>query len=125
MSAMMPARRMSLAANYRDRSETEIRAKLEGELPDSERVVAHAELLRRGLGSDAQDTAPATGFEPTAFPDLAAAEVAEPLPALSVDADAPARGGRTWKIVAAVLVLATLGALALSMRLGYLVVPRH
>ena len=122
MTAMLPARRLSLAANYRDRSETEIRARLEGELGDAERVVARAELLRRGLGSDAQDTAPATGFEPTAFPDPVAAETPA---ARATEADAPARGGRSWKIVAGALVLATVGALALAMRLGFIVVPRH
>ncbi|MEP6505727.1 MAG: hypothetical protein ABJD97_20505 [Betaproteobacteria bacterium] len=122
MSAMLPARRMSLAANYRDRSETEIRARLDGELGDAERVVARAELLRRGLGSDAQDTAPATGFEPTAFPEPVEAE---PLLAVSADAQASSRGGRTWKIVAVLLALSTVGALALAMRLGFIVVPRH
>jgi hypothetical protein len=123
MSAMLPARRTTLAANYRDRSETEIRARLDGELGDSERVVARAELLRRGLGSDAQDTAPATGFEPTALPDPAAAEAA--LLSVPTPADAPTRGGRTWKIVAGLLVLATVGALVLAMRLGFIVVPGH
>ena len=122
MTAMLPARRLSLAANYRDRSETDIRARLEGELGDAERVVARAELLRRGLGSDAQDTAPATGFEPTVLPDPAAVELP---PALDTAADAPARGGRGWKVAAGALVLATVGALALAMRLGFIVVPRH
>jgi hypothetical protein len=119
MSAMMPARRATLAASYRGRSEVEIRALLEGELGESERVVARAELLRRGLGSDAQDTAPATGFEPTGIADPQAPDLAPAPASVARDAAAPRGGRRTWKILGAlVLVLLVAGALALAQRAG-------
>ena len=122
MSAMLPARRVSLASTYRDRSETEIRARLDGDLPDSERVVARAELLRRGLGSDAQDTAPATGFEPTAFPDPFAVQSVEPQAAAPA---APRRGGRTWLVAVLLVVIAAGGALAWAVRMGLVKLPHH
>ena len=99
------AGRASLARSYRNLSEREIRARLEGALGDAERATAKAELLRRGAGSDGVDTKLATGFLPTSSFDVDDAASPES------GAGAPGRGrGRTWRVVAAVVVLAVLAA---------------
>jgi len=106
-----PEGRATLARSYRNLSEREIRAKLEGTLGDAERVTAKAELLRRGAGDDGEDTTFATGFAPTSAFDFGAPEDED---ARDGDATggATARGrGRLWPAVA-VLVLALAGALA-------------
>jgi hypothetical protein len=73
MSTPMPNEgRASLARSYRNLSEREIRAKLEGPMPDAERNTAKAELLRRHAGDNGPDTALATGFAPTSAFDLVA-----------------------------------------------------
>lgn len=66
--------RASLARSYRNLSEREIRAKLEGSMSDAERVTAKAELLRRKAGDNGPDTTLATGFAPTSAFDLATPE---------------------------------------------------
>jgi len=66
--------RASLSRSYRNLSEREIRAKLESPLTDVERVTAKAELLRRGAGEEAGDTALATGFAATSATDIGAVE---------------------------------------------------
>ena len=57
--------RATLVRSYRNLSEREIRARLEGPMSDAERVTAKAELLRRHAGDDGPDTTLATGFAPT------------------------------------------------------------
>jgi len=58
--------RATLARSYRNLSEREIRAKLEGQMSDVERVTAQAELLRRNAHDTGPDTTLlATGFAPT------------------------------------------------------------
>src|ERR1700712_24096 len=75
MSMPMPTEgRATLARSYRNLSEREIRAKLEGAMSDAERVTAKAELLRRKAGDNGPDTALATGFAPTSAFDLVAPE---------------------------------------------------
>ena len=108
MSATPPLRRASLTASYRDLSERQIRSRLDGELSDAERVTAQAELLRRGIESDAHDTTPATGFAPTSALDLI--EAAEGSAAAGASAGAGTerrgRGARVlaWLLVAAIVV---------------------
>ena len=76
MSTPMPKEgRASLARNYRNLPEREIRAKLEGPMSEAERVTAKAELLRRHAGDNGPDTALATDFAPTSAFDLGAPEV--------------------------------------------------
>jgi hypothetical protein len=109
MSMPMPTEgRATLARSYRNLSEREIRAKLEGPMSDAERVTAKAELLRRNAGDNGPDTTLATGFAPTsAFDETpAAADV--------VFDDSPGagrRGGRAWPWVL-LLMAASVGALA-------------
>ena len=87
MSKTPSPRRATLAASYRDLSEKQIRARLDGPLTDAERAVGQAELMRRGLGADQVDTTPASdAFAPTASPEsesdeAGAAEVAVPVAA--------------------------------------------
>ena len=69
--------RASLARNYRNLSEREIRAKLEGQMSDVERVTAQAELLRRGAGDNGPDTTLLDGFAPTSAFETEAAETAK------------------------------------------------
>ncbi len=57
--------RATLARSYRNLSEREIRAKLEGTLSDAERVTAQAELLRRNASDNGPDTTLMEGFAPT------------------------------------------------------------
>ena len=69
--------RASLARSYRNLSEREIRAKLEGQMSDVERVTAQAELLRRGAGDNGPDTTLLDGFAPTSAFETEAAETAK------------------------------------------------
>ncbi len=100
--------RATLARSYRNLSEREIRAKLDEDLSDAERVTAKAELLRRGAGDDGADTTFATGFAPTSALDLDTVE-GEAKPGRAVDA--PRQAGRPWPLVV-VLVLVIAGGLA-------------
>ena len=109
MSMPMPTEgRATLARSYRNLSEREIRAKLEGSMSDAERVTAKAELLRRNAGDNGPDTTLATGFAPTsAFDETPAPGVA------LVDDGLPAarRGGRAWPWML-LLMAVSIGALA-------------
>jgi len=101
----------SLARNYRNLTEREIRARLDGEtLGEIERVTAKAELLRRGAGDDAPDTAFVSGFRPTSAMDIGAVE-SEPPAEPGVDAPRPAPARRVWPVLA-VLALGVAGGLA-------------
>ena len=114
MSMPMPTEgRATLARSYRNLSEREIRAKLEGPMSDAERVTAKAELLRRNAGDDGADTAFATGFAPTSAFDDATPQAAEA--ALAAEAPAAARGTRVWPWVLLLMVL-TVGALGWAIR---------
>ena len=103
----------SLARSYRNLTEREIRARLDGEtLSEIERVTAKAELLRRGAGDDAPDTAFVSGFQPTSAMDIGAVESESEPPA---DTDTavvppPARK-RVWPVLV-VLALGIAGGLA-------------
>ena len=110
--------RATLAHSYRNLSEREIRAKLEGTMSDAERVTAKAELLRRNAGDNGPDTALATGFAPTSTFDVGAAE-GEAATAAALDGGS--RRGRAWPW-AVLLVAASLAALgwAIHARLVHL-----
>ena len=97
--------RATLARSYRNLSEREIRARLDGTMSDAERVTAKAELLRRNAGDDGADTTFATGFAPTSAFDEAAPQDGG---ALAGGAPAGARRARAWPWV--VLVLVAVGA---------------
>jgi hypothetical protein len=93
MSMPMPTEgRATLARSYRNLSEREIRARLDGPMSDAERVTAKAELLRRNAGDDGADTTFPTGFAPTSAFDEAAPQGDA---ALAAEA-AGGRGGRAW-----------------------------
>jgi hypothetical protein len=108
MSMSMPTEgRATLARSYRNLPEREIRARLEGPMPEAERVTAKAELLRRHAGDNGPDTALATGFEPTSAFDEQAAAVGDAPLADGVSAP----GGRSawpWLLL---LMAASIGAL--------------
>ena len=75
MSMPMPNEgRSTLAHSYRNLSERDIRARLDGAMSDAERVTAKAELLRRNAGDNGPDTTLATGFAPTSTFDVATPE---------------------------------------------------
>ena len=96
--------RATLARSYRNLSEREIRARLDGTMSDAERVTAKAELLRRNAGDDGADTTFATGFAPTsAFDEPAAPGGDAPLEA---GAPASGRGARVWPWLLLVVVVA-------------------
>lgn len=104
----------SLARSYRNLTEREIRSRLDGEtLSEIERVTAKAELLRRGAGDDAPDTAFVSGFQPTSAMDIGAVESESEPPAAETTGDlftrAPSR--RVWPIVL-VFALGIAGGLA-------------
>ena len=104
----------SLARSYRNLTEREIRARLDDEtLSEIERVTAKAELLRRGAGDDAPDTAFVSGFQPTSAMDIGAVESESEPPAQEPDGDlfAPRPRRRAWRIVL-VLALGVAGGLA-------------
>jgi hypothetical protein len=108
--------RATLVRSYRNLSEREIRARLDGPLSDAERVTAQAELLRRGAGDDAPDTTFVTGFAPTGALDIGTVESEVAPEALAADgAASPPR--RLWPIVV-VLVLAVAGGVAWTMHAG-------
>ena len=107
MSMPMPTEgRATLARSYRNLSEREIRARLDGPMSDAERVTAKAELLRRDAGGDGADTAFATGFAPTSAFD----EAAPPDEASLAAAAAGGRGARARPWVLLLLAVAA-GAL--------------
>lgn len=103
----------SLARSYRNLSAREIRARLDGEtLSEIERVTAKAELLRRGVGDDAPDTAFISGFQPTSSMEIGAVESESEPPAddgAVVARKAPRR--RVWPVLA-VLLLGLAGGFA-------------
>ena len=106
--------RASLARDYRNLTERQIRARLDDDaLGEIERVTAKAELLRRGAGDDAPDTAFVSGFQPTSAMEIGAVESESEPPAEEPTGDLferrPSR--RLWPIVG-VLVLGLAGALA-------------
>ena len=105
---------MSLVSSYRNLTERQIRARLEdGSLGEIERVTAKAELLRRGAGDDAPDTAFVSGFQPTSAMEIGSVESESEPPAEEPTGDlfAPRPSRRVWPIVA-VLALGLAGALA-------------
>ena len=109
MSMPMPTEgRATLARSYRNLSEREIRARLDGRMSDAERVTAKAELLRRHAGDDGADTTFATGFGPTSAFDEAVPEGGGV--ALAAAAPAGAARIRVWPWVL-LLVAASLAAL--------------
>ena len=101
--------RATLAHSYRNLSEREIRARLDGRMSDAERVTAKAELLRRHAGDDGADTTFATGFAPTSAFDEAVVAGGDATPA----AAAPVGGQRTrvwpWVLLLVAAALAALG----------------
>ena len=103
----------SLARNYRNLTEREIRARLDAEtLSEIERVTAKAELLRRGAGEDAPDTAFVSGFQPTSAMDIGAVESESEPPADDVPAaPEPASSRRLWSVLV-VVMLGIAGGLA-------------
>ena len=106
MSMPMPTEgRATLAHSYRNLSEREILARLDGPMSEAERVTAKAELLRRNAGDNGPDTTLATGFAPTSTFDLAAPEGAVPSDGVS------AGRARIWPWLL-VLVAASAAALA-------------
>ena len=111
--------RATLVRSYRNLSEREIRARLDGPLSDAERVTAQAELLRRGAGDDAADTTFVTGFAPTGAMDIGAveSEVAPEAPPAD-GAAAAVSSRRMWPVVVVVLVLAMAGGVAWAMHAG-------
>jgi len=109
----------SLARSYRNLSEREIRARLDGEtLSEIERVTAKAELLRRGAGDDAPDTAFVSGFQPTSAMDNIGAVESESEPPVDADdaAAQPAPRRRIWPVLA-VVALGIAGGLAWALHL--------
>jgi hypothetical protein len=105
MSTPQPIRRVTLAQGYRDLSEKQIRAKLEGTLTDVERVIAQAELLRRGAGTEYHDTTPGSRFAPTSSLDLIEAEQGEAAVETNPVATAPAGRGRRGRAIGAVFAV--------------------
>ncbi|MEO5690040.1 MAG: hypothetical protein ABIR54_21995 [Burkholderiaceae bacterium] len=109
MSMPMPTEgRATLARSYRNLSEREIRAKLEGQMSDAERVTAKAELLRRNAGDNGPDTTLATGFAPTSAFDAETPPAAEAV--LEDGMSNVRRRGRAWPWVL-VLMAASIAAL--------------
>jgi hypothetical protein len=122
MSMPKPAEgRATLARSYRNLSEREIRARLEGTMSDAERVTAKAELLRRHAGDNGPDTTLATGFAPTSTFE---AEAPEGAMATAQAPDGGTRRGSAWPWVA-LMVAGTLAALAWAIhaRLVHLTSP--
>lgn len=114
MSLLSPSQGgASLARSYRNLSEREIRARLDGEtLSEIERVTAKAELLRRGVGDDAPDTAFISGFQPTGSMEIGAVESeSEPPAEHGIETSAPTTSRRRWPVLAVVL-LGVAGGLA-------------
>ena len=106
MSMPMPTEgRATLAHSYRNLSERDIRARLDGPMSDAERATAKAELLRRHAGDNGPDTTLATGFAPTSAFDVVASE--------DGDAGASAGSGRArawpWVLLLLAVAVAALG----------------
>jgi hypothetical protein len=100
--------RATLARSYRNLSEREIRAKLEGALPGIERVTAQAELRRRSATDNGPDTTLlATGFGPTSEFETEAADTAR-VP-FDDGLDAQRRALWPWVLLLAGGTLAALG----------------
>ena len=100
--------RATLAHSYRNLSEREIRAKLEGSMSDAERVTAKAELLRRNAGNNGPDTTLATGFAATSTFDVGTPEGDAPgAPVLEAGPRRPRAW--PWVVLAAAALLAALG----------------
>jgi len=121
MSLSKPEGRATLARSYRNMSVREIRTRLEGLLPDAERVTAQAELLRRGADDDGPDTTFVTGFAPTGTIDFGSVE-SQPAPEVLADSGdaemAPARPARrVWPVVL-LLVLALAGGAGWALHAG-------
>ena len=119
MSLSKPEGRATLARSYRNMSVREIRARLEGLLPDAERVTAQAELLRRGADDDGPDTTFVTGFAPTGALDFGSVE-SQPAPeVLAESAEAePARPARRMWPAVLLLVLAIAGGAGWALHAG-------
>jgi hypothetical protein len=112
-----PEGRATLARSYRNLSEREIRAKLDGSLGDAERVTAKAELLRRT--DNGPDTALATGFAPTSLFDVESSSEPDAASA-QPEGGAVVRGRASpWPWIAALAVL-VLVALAWTMRARFI-----
>ena len=116
MSLLSPSQGgASLARSYRNMTEREIRARLDGDkLSEIERVTAKAELLRRGADDDdAPDTAFVSGFQPTSAMDIGAVESESEPPATDETGDLFVRppSRRVWPIVF-VFALGIAGGLA-------------
>ena len=106
MSMPMPTEgRATLAHSYRNLSEREILARLDGTMSEAERVTAKAELLRRNAGDNGPDTTLATGFAPTS-----AFDPATPEGAAEGGASAGTARARVWPWVL-LLVAASAAAL--------------
>lgn len=126
MSLSKSEGRATLAHSYRNMSVREIRARLEGLLPDAERVTAQAELLRRGADDGGPDTTFVSGFAPTGTMDMGAVE-SEPSPEMLAQAGGgeaepppPSRPSRRpWPAVA-LLALVVAGALGWAVRAGFI-----
>jgi hypothetical protein len=121
MSLSKPEGRATLARSYRNMSVREIRARLEGLLPDAERVTAQAELLRRGADDGGPDTTFVSGFAPTGTIDFGSVE-SQPAPEMLAESDdaetAPARPARrVWPAVL-LLVLAIAGGAGWALHAG-------
>jgi hypothetical protein len=117
MSPQPPSEgRATLARSYRNLSEREIRAKLEGPLSDAERVTAKAELLRRGAGDDGPDTALASVFAPTSVLDV---ETSSESDVAGSKSDAARGRASPWPWIVTLVVLVLL-ALAWTMRARFI-----
>jgi len=106
--------RASLARDYRNLTERQIRARLDDDsLGEIERVTAKAELLRRGAGDDAPDTAFVSGFQPTSAMEIGAVESESEPPAEEPTGDlfAARPSRRRWPVVL-VVALGLAGAFA-------------
>jgi hypothetical protein len=106
--------RASLARDYRNLTERQIRARLDDDsLGEIERVTAKAELLRRGAGDDAPDTAFVSGFQPTSAMEIGAVESESEPPAEEPTGDlfAARPSRRRWRVVL-VVALGLAGAFA-------------
>ena len=92
--------RATLAHSYRNLSERDIRARLDGPMSDAERATAKAELLRRHAGDNGPDTTLATGFAPSSTFDAATPEGAA-----ADGASAGTRRARAWPWVLLLMVV--------------------
>ena len=119
MSLAKPEGRATLVRSYRNMSVREIRARLEGPLPDAERVTAQAELLRRGADDGGPDTTFVSGFAPTGTLDfgMVESEPAPEAPAVDGEPESPRAPRRVWPIVL-VLVVGIAGGAGWALHAG-------